>query len=173
MASFADRNRELVIARLEANPHLEGAKVRAAAALMRVSIFALIAAGVIGAIAGQLAFGEGGLQFGIGMVAGYAVYFGYRFRTMGEPRVIGGVAALTDRKLILIGSRKSGVVGEYNISDIESLEMLRRGNLLIMGKIGLTPVGGDRVTFFSTNRRMGDDLVEQFNEIGGRRAGST
>lgn len=172
MASIADRNRELLIARLGADPRLEGMEILAAAALMRVSVFALVAAGIIGAVGGQLAFGEGGIQFGLGLILGYVGYFGYRYLTMGEPRVIGLMAALTPKRLLLLGSRKAGVIGDYKIRDIEALEILRKGNVFMMGKIGLTPAGGDQIVFLSTNRRMGIDFVARFHDLGGRGSGS-
>lgn len=172
MASIADRNRELLIQRLQNDPRLSGADVLAAAALMRISVVALVAAGLVGALGGQLVFGEGGIQFGLGLALGYVAYFGYRYRTMGEPRVIGIMAALTDKQIVLLGSRKKGIVGKYNNREIKSLEVLRKGNLLMMGKIGLTPADGEQIIFLSTNRRMGNDLVERFNSLTGRNPGS-
>lgn len=171
MASIADRNRDLLVERLQNDPRLGGAKVRAAAALMRVSVVALVAAGLAGALGGQLVFGEGGIQFGIGLAVGYTAYFGYRYLTMGEPRVIGVMAALTDKQILLLGSRKRGIVGEYDNREIKSLELLRKGNLLMMGKIGLTPADGEEIIFLSTNRRMGSDFVESFHSLAGRNPG--
>ena len=165
MASFADRNRDLMIARLENDPRLDGAKVKGATTLMRVSIIALVIAGVVGAVIGQLLLGEGGIQFLLGLAVGYAAYSGYQYFTMGEPRILGVMAALTDKKLLLLGSRKRGIVAEYNIRQIESLQVLRKGNLLMMGKIGLTPVGGEQIVFISTNRRMGNDFVAAFDRL--------
>ena len=137
----------------------------AATPLMRVSIFTTVFAGIIGAIVFQMIFGQGGLQFGVGMVAGYLAYFGYLMRTMGEPRVIGVMAVLTPKKVVLLGSRRAGIVGEYDIADIESLEMVRKGNILIMGKLALSPSTGDKVTFMTSNRQIAAGFVAEFEEI--------
>jgi hypothetical protein len=165
MSSFADRNRELLIERVQGDPRLGGAKVRAATTLMRISLFALIFSGIVGALLAQIAFGEGGLQFGAGLFLGYLAYGIYLYLRMGEPRVVGVMAALTNKKVVLLGSRRAGIIAEYAIAEIENLEILRKGNLLIMGKLALTPAGGERAIFFTTNRRMATSFVEEYEEI--------
>lgn len=162
---MAERNREVMIERLQGDPRLGGAKVVAAMPLMRVSIFVAVFSGVIGAIVFQLVLGQGGLQFGLGMVAGYLTYWAYLMRTMGEPRVLGVMAVLTTQKLILLGSRRKGIVGEYEIPNLESLNLLRKGNLLVMGKLVITPVDGDRLVFMTTNKGVTAGFVAEFEEL--------
>ncbi len=161
---MADRNRELLIQRLESDPRLNGEKVIAASALMRVSIIVTVFAGIVGAVAAQAAFGPGGLQFIIGLALGYLAYFGYLAATMGEPRVIGAMAALTPSRVVLLGSRKAGLVGDYPLQDLTRLEMTRKGNLFVMGKLAMTNPEGD-ITFWTTNRRMAQDFVARFEEM--------
>ncbi|MDJ0497710.1 MAG: hypothetical protein QNJ89_07760 [Acidimicrobiia bacterium] len=164
MSSIADRNRELLIQRIESDPRLNGEKVIAASALMRVSIIVTVFAGILGAVAAQAAFGPGGLQFIIGLALGYLAYFAYLAATMREPRVIGAMAALTPTRLVLLGSRKAGLVGDYPLQDLERLEMTRKGNLFVMGKLAMTTPEGD-ITFWTTNRRMAQDFVARFEEM--------
>jgi hypothetical protein len=165
MSSITDRNRQLLIQRIQGDPRLDGAKVHGAAALMRVSITVTVLMGVVGAIVAQVLFGEGGIQFGVGMAAGYAGYFGYLALRMEEPRVIGAMAAVTDRRVVLLGSRKKGVVAEWKLEELDNLEMIRRGNLFIMGKLQITPAGGDPITFLTTNRRLALSFVETYEAI--------
>jgi hypothetical protein len=171
MSSLVDRNRELMIERLRGDPRLGGAEVVTAMPLMRVSIFTAVVAGVVGALVSQLVVGQGGLQFLLGMVAGYLAYAAYLLRTMGEPRVIGAMAVLTPEKVILLGSRRAGIAAEYNLADLESLEIRRKGNLLVTGKLGINPIQGESVTFFTTNRNLAAAFVAEFDEI--RRQGSS
>ena len=165
MSSIADRNRDLLIERLQGDARLGGGKVLAAATLMRVSIFMLIGAGVLGAIVGQLIFGEGWVQFVVGVAVGYFAYYQFITRTMGPPRVIGVMAVLTDARVVLLGSKKAGVVGDWALDEVESIDLIRKGNLLIMGKVAITPVGGDRSSFFMSNRKMGREFVAKFQEL--------
>ncbi len=162
---MTERNRELMMQRLQGDPRLDGAEVVAATPLMRVSIFVAVFAGVAGAVVSQVLLGEGGLQFGLGMFAGYLAYWAYLKRTMGEPRVIGAMAALTRKKVVLLGSRRAGVVAEYDIADLESLEIVRKGNLLVMGKLAITPNEGDQITFMTTNRHLAAGFVGEFEEL--------
>ena len=131
-----------------------------------------VLAGILGVIFAQLLFGEGGLQFGIGMAGGYAAYFGYLALKMTEPRVIGAMAALTDSKVVLLGSRKAGIIGEWQLRKLERLEMTRKGNLFIMGKLAITPVGGETMTFLTTNRRLAQSFVEGYHEARSGKSGS-
>ena len=172
MSSFADRNRQLLIERLEGDPRLRGAKVHAAVAIMRISIFVTLIAGIVGALFMQVFFGPGGLQFGVGMAIGYGAYFGYLFATMSEPRVIGAMAALTNDKVILVGSRKAGIVAEWRIKQLETLKMVRKGNLFVMGKMVIKPKNGTTATFFTTNRRLALDFVARYEEMrpGGKKS---
>ncbi len=165
MSSNADRNRDLLIKRIQGDPRIGEDTVVAATALMRVSIFTMMGSGVIGLVVAQVIFGEGMGQFLLGMALGYLVYFGYLARTMGQPRVLGVMAVLTDKKIVLLGSRKAGIVGEWPVTQIESLDLVRKGNLLVMGKIALTPIGEDRINFFTSNRRLGREFVAKFQEL--------
>lgn len=167
MSSIADRNRELLIQRVENDPRLDGEKVIAVAAVMRISILVTVAAGIIGALLLQVVFGEGVLQFGLGLALGYIAYFAYLAARMDEPRIVGAMAALTEKRLVLLGSRKKGVVAEYAVSQIESIEMLRKGNMFVMGKMAIKPQGEEPLTFMTTNRRMALDLVTKFEEMRG------
>lgn len=150
---------------MQGDPRLNGEKVIAATALMRVSIFVTILAGIVGAIAAQAMFGPGGLQFAIGLALGYLAYFGYLAATMGEPRVIGAMAALTPKRIVLLGSRKKGVVADYPVQEISNLEMTRKGNIFVMGKVAMTNPQGEHLTFLTTNRRMAQDFVARFEEM--------
>lgn len=165
MSSISDRNQEILVERIQGDPRIGGGKVLAATALMRVSIFALMSAGVLGLIAGQVLLGDGILQVFAGMLLGYGAYLFVLMRMMGEPRVIGVMAVITDTRLVLLGSRKAGVVGDWKHDEIESFKLTRKGNILVMAKVAITPVGGDPMSFFASNRRLGHKLVEQFEEI--------
>ncbi|MCP4307409.1 MAG: hypothetical protein GY788_21565 [bacterium] len=162
---MAERNRDQMIQKIQNDPRLGDGVVETATALMRVSIFMLMGSGVIGLIVAQVILGEGMAQFLLGMAVGYGGYFLYSMRTMGEPRVIGVMAVLTDKGLVLLGSRKAGVVGEWTHAEIEKLELIRKGNLFIMGKVSLTPVGKEPINFFMSNRRLGMEFVESFQEL--------
>ena len=167
MASFAERNRERVIQQFESDPRIGKGKVLSVAPLIRGSFVMLVLSGVVGAIAAQLIFGNGGFQFIAGLVVGYAAYVLYKMRTMRSPRMIGAMAVLTRDKLLLLGSRRVGVAAEWRTKNIERIDLLRRGNLLIMGKIAIKPVDEDGVVFFLSNRSMGIHLVESFGELRG------
>ncbi len=165
MSAISDRNQEQLIKRIQGDPRIGGGKVVAATALMRVSIFVMMGAGVLGLIAGQVLIGDGILQVFAGMLLGYGAYLFILMRTMSEPRVIGVMAVLTEKKLLLLGSRRAGVVGDWKHDEIESLKLTRKGNILVMAKVAITPVGAKPISFFSSNRRLGQRLVEQFEEI--------
>ena len=104
-------------------------------------------------------------EFGAGLALGYLAYFAYLAATMSEPRMIGAMAVLTKKRVLLLGSRKKGVVGDYPVAEIESLEMVRKGNILVMGKLAITPADGETLTFMTTNRHMARDFVAQFEEM--------
>lgn len=167
MASFAERNRERVIQQFESDPRIGKAKVLSVAPLIRGSFVMLVFSGVVGAIAAQVFLGNGGLQFIAGLIVGYAAYILYKMRTMRPPRFVGAMAVLTKSKLLLLGSRRVGVVAEWPVKDLESIEVLRRGNLLVMGKIAIKPAGEERIVFFLSNRSMGNHFVDAFNEMRG------
>lgn len=162
---MANRNRDLMIQKIQNDPRIGDSAVVTATALMRVSIYMMMASGVIGLIVAQLVFGEGMAQFLIGMAVGYGGYFLYGLRTMGEPRVVGVMAVLTDKTLVLLGSRKAGVVGQWKLAEIEKFELIRKGNLFVMGKVALTPTGEQPINFFLSNRRLGLEFVESFQEL--------
>lgn len=151
--------------RIQSDPRLKGEEVISATALMRVSIVVTVVAGIVGAIALQAILGPGGLQFGIGLALGYGAYFAYLFATMGEPRIIGAMAALTPTRVILLGSRKVGVVADYPVQEITKLEMIRKGNMFITGKMAITTPEGQDLTFWTTNRRMAQDFAARFEEM--------
>lgn len=146
--------------------------MRAATALTRVSLSMTVLAGILGVIVAQLLFGEGGIQFGIGMIMGYAAYFGYLAARMSEPRVAWVMAVLTDSKVVLLGSRKAGILEQWPIKKLESLEMTRKGNLLVMGKMAITPTGEETMVFFTTNRRLAQYFAESYREARGGKSGS-
>ena len=123
----------------------------------------LVLSGILGAFIAQILFGAGGLQFGGGLFVGYAVYVLYQIRTMGQPRVIGAMAVLTNRRLLLLGSRKVGVAEEWKLSDIEAIDLLRKGNLLVMGKIVIRPKGRDGIKFYLSNRQMGQHFIDTYH----------
>lgn len=162
---MTDRNRESLIKRIQGDPRIGGDKIITAAALMRISVVTLMASGVIGLVVAQLVFGEGTVPFAGGLVLGYLTYLAYLWKTMKEPRVIGVMAVLTNKRVILLGSRKAGMVGDWNHQDIESLELTRKGNIMMMGKVVLIPVGGEPITFLTSNRRLGRDFVTQFQDL--------
>jgi hypothetical protein len=172
VSSISDRNRRLLIERIQGDVRLEGANVRAAVALMKVSLSMTVLAGILGAIGAQVLFGEGGFQFGIGMMLGYAAYFGYLALRMPEPRVVGAMAALTDSKVVLLGSRKAGIIREWPLKKLENLEMMRKGNLFVMGKMAFTPKGEEPTVFFTTNRRLAQFFVESYQEARTGKPGS-
>ena len=86
---------------------------------------------------------------------------------MKEPRIVGAMAALTKKRVVLLGSRKKGIVAEYPVAKIESLEMTRKGNIFVMGKMAIKPPDAERLTFMTTNRRMAQHFVAQFKEMRG------
>ncbi len=128
----------------------------------------LVFAGVIGAVVAQMVLGTGGVQFGLGLLAGYAAYAGYKLWTMSPPKIIGAMAVLTKKKLVLVGSRKVGIAAEWPLQELEDIEVKRRGNLLVMGKIVVKPVGKDGIAFFLSNRSMGNHLIDAYAEIRGK-----
>jgi hypothetical protein len=113
-------------------------------------------------------FGNGGLQFGIGLFVGYAAYIAYLLITMGAPRVIGAMAVLTKNKLVLLGTRRVGVVAEWQRKDIDDIDVLRNGNMLVMGKIRIRPKGEDGMVFYLSNRDLGRHFIDTYRE--GRRS---
>ena len=134
---------------------------------MRLSVMMLVISGILGVFAFQAAFGLGGIQFGIGLLLGYAAYVLIILRTMGPPRIIGAMAVLTNRRLLLLGSRRVGVAGEWRLSDLADIELNRKGNLLVMGKITLIPREGDAMRFFLSNRAMGRHFMDAYQELQG------
>ena len=163
MSSFAERNREAVTRQLQNDDRIGGDKILSVAPLLRVSVMMLIICGIIGVVVFQTIFGYGGLQFGIGLVLGYAAYVVYMLATMGPPKMLGGMAALTDKRVILLGSKRSGKFAEWDLKDLESIQLTRRGNLLVMGKITIVPRDGDPIRFFLSNRIMGLHLFEAYS----------
>lgn len=164
MTSFADRNRERLMEQLERDPRLKKAKVLSAAPMIRGSVVAMMISGIVGALIFQLIFGTSGFPFAAGLIVGYGGYIAYKLYTMGEPRVIAVMAALTRDKLVLLGSKRVGIAAEWDRKNIESIDLLRAGNLLVMGKIAIRPAGEEPIIFFLSNRKIGRHLVETFNE---------
>jgi hypothetical protein len=168
MSSIADRNRERLIKQLDGDPRIGKDKVLSAVPMIRGSFVMLVLWGVVAAMLAQIGFGTGGLQFGIGLFIGYAAYVIYLLVTMGPPRVIGAMAVLTKNKLVLLGTRRAGIVAEWPRKNIEAIDVLRRGNLLTMGKIRILPSGEDGILFYLSNRQLGRHFVETFDK--GRRS---
>ena len=164
MSSFSERNRAAVINQLEGDKRIGNDKILSVAPLMRVSVMLLVASGIVGVLVFQILFGFGGLQFAIGLILGYVGYVVIALRTMGSPRVIGAMAVLTNRRLLLLGSKKVGIAGEWNLSDIDDVELNRKGNLLMMGKITIIPKGGDPMRFYLSNRGMGVHFMDSYRE---------
>ena len=128
----------------------------------------LVLSGIIGVILFQFLFGYGGLQFGIGLILGYAAYIVIILRTMGSPRVIGAMAVLTNRRLLLLGSKRVGIAAEWQLSDLDGIELNRKGNLLVMGKITVVPSGGEPLRFYLSNRSMGAHFIDSYRELQGQ-----
>ncbi len=165
MSSFAERNREAIIRQLEGDSRLGSDKILSVAPVMRASVMMLVFSGIIGVIVVQYIIGFGGFQFAIGLIAGYAAYIAYLLATMGQPRMIGAMGVLTNKRVVLLGSKRVGIAGDWKHSDIETIKLLRKGNLLIMGKIAITPVGAKRLDFFLSNRGMGLHFMEQYEKL--------
>ena len=154
-----------MLQQLQGDPRIGKDKVLSAAALIRGSFVMLVLSGILGAFLGQMVLGTGGLQFGVGLFAGYAAYITYLLVRMKPPRVIGVMAVLTNKRLLLLGSRKVGIAAEWKLSDLEGIDVLRKGNILVMGKILIRPKDGDDLLFFLSNRKMGHHLIDAFNQI--------
>jgi hypothetical protein len=164
MSSFADRSRERLMQQLDGDPRLEKAKVLSATPLIRGSVVMLMISGIVGALILQVIFGSGGFPFAIGLVLGYTAYIVFKLYTMGPPKVIAVMAALTRNKLILLGSRRVGIAAEWDRKSIEDIDLLRRGNLFIMGKIAIRVSGEKPVKFFLSNRKIGQHFVDTFHK---------
>ena len=158
----------MIIEQLTNDPRIGGEKVVSAAALMRGSFVMLVASGIVGAFLGQIVLGSGGLQFGIGLVVGYVAYILFFWFRMEAPKFIGAMGALTEKRFMLLGSRRVGVAGEWSLKEIDDIELLRKGNIFVMGKLGLNVKGEDRRVFFIANRKMGRHLVESYKELTGK-----
>ena len=168
MSSLSDRRRERLIQQLDGDSRLGKTKVLSAVPMIRGSFVMLVMSGVVAAIVAQVVFGNGGLQFGIGLFVGYAAYIAYLLITMGAPRVIGAMAVLTKNKLVLLGTRRVGVVAEWQRKDIDDIDVLRNGNMLVMGKIRIRPKGEDGMVFYLSNRDLGRHFIDTYRE--GRRS---
>jgi hypothetical protein len=165
MSSFADRNREAMINQLKSDERIGNDQILSVAPMMRVSVMLLVVSGIIGVFVFQIIFGVGGLQFGAGLLLGYASYVVVALRTMGKPRVIGAMGVLTNRRLLLLGSKKVGIAAEWKLADLEDIELNRRGNLLVMGKIAIVPKDGNVLRFYLSNRRMGAHFMDAYREL--------
>jgi hypothetical protein len=165
MSSLADRNREAVINQLKGDERIGNDQVLSVAPMMRVSVMLLVVSGIIGVFVFQAIFGVGGLQFGAGLLLGYAAYVVVALRTMGKPRIIGAMGVLTNRRLLLLGSRKVGVAAEWKLADLEDIELNRKGNLLVMGKIAIVPKDGNVLRFYLSNRKMGAHFMDAYREL--------
>ena len=165
MSKFADQTRERVIKQLEQDPRLSGETVVAAATLTRISFFILGASGVAGFVFMLAFFGSGGLQLGLGLLLGYAAYIAVLLYVKDGPRVLGLFGVLTKRRLVLLGSTRAGVIKEWKLSQIEDMKLLRKGNLLVMGKLAIKPAKEDQIVFFVSNKGLGLDLVGKYQEL--------
>ncbi len=165
MSSFSDRNRAAVISQLEDDKRIGNDKILSVTPLMRVSVMLLVASGIIGVLVFQILFGFGGIQFAAGLILGYAAYVVIALRTMGEPRVIGAMAVLTNRRLLLLGSKKVGIAAEWNLSDLDDIELNRKGNLLMMGKITIRAKGENPMRFYLSNRGMGVHFMDSYRGL--------
>jgi len=84
---------------------------------------------------------------------------------MGKPRIVGAMGVLTNRRLLLLGSKKVGIAAEWNLTDLEDIELNRKGNLLVMGKIAIVPKDGNVLRFYLSNRRMGAHFMDAHGEL--------
>jgi hypothetical protein len=164
MASFADRSRQAYIEQLQKDPRIGEDTITSIVPVMRVSVMMLVFAGLIGVVGVQAWLGFGGFQFLLGMAVGYLAYGAYVLGTMEPPRFIGAMAVLTERRLLLLGSKRVGVAAEWELSAIEEITQLRKGNLLIVGKIAIKPTGSDPLRFFASNPAMGRHFMEQYRK---------
>ena len=167
MASFAERSREAYIRQIQDKPQIGNDNVLSAVPLMRMNMIMLLVAGIVGALAVQTLLGFGSLQFPLGLAVGYVAYFAYVLGTMEQPRFLGAMGVLTDKRIILLGSRRVGVAGEWSLSHIEDVEQQRKGNLFIAGKILIKPIDGNPYRFFVSNPAMGTHFVEQYRQLRG------
>ena len=169
MSSFAERSRNMLIEQLTNDPRVGGEKVISAAALMRGSFVMLVLSGILGAFVVQIIFDAGGLQFGIGLGLGYLAYIALFYYRSERPRFIAAMATLTDKRFLLLGSKRVGIAGDWKLSEVEDLKLIRKGNIFMMGKVGLHVVGEERRrVFFIANRKMGYHLVESYDELTGK-----
>ncbi|MCP3997816.1 MAG: hypothetical protein GY722_22550 [bacterium] len=167
MSRFAEQTRERIVKQLQGDPRLSGETVLAGATLTRISFFILGASGVAGFIFMLAFFGSGGLQLAIGLLLGYAAYIAFLLYVKGGPRVLGLFGVLTKRKLVLLGSSRAGVIKEWKLKQIESMELLRKGNLIVMGKLAIKPSQEEQMVFFVSNKGLGIHLVEKYQELRG------
>ncbi len=165
MSSFAERNREAVIRQLQGDDRIGGDEVLSVAPVMRVSIMMLVISGILGVMVFQVVLGSGGIQFGLGLAVGYGAYVGYLLATMGHPKLVGAMAVLTNKRVLLLGSKKIGVAGDWEHRDLETIELNRKGNFLVMGRITIVPTDGQRLRFFLSNRRMGMHFMETYGGL--------
>jgi len=162
MSKFSERARERIIEQLQTDPRLEGETVLSAATLSRASFFMLGISGVLGFILVVALLGPGGLQLILGLFLGYGAYAAYILFVKPGPRAIGVFAVLTRKKVVLLGTSRKGIIHEWKRTEIKEIEMRRRGNLLIMGKIAFVPRKGDPWVLFVSNQGMGRHLVDQW-----------
>ena len=167
MGKFAEQTRERIVRQLQGDSRLSGETVLAAATLTRISFFMLGASGVAGFIFMLAFFGSGGLQLGLGLLIGYSAYILVLLYVKDGPRVLGLFGVLTKRKLILLGSSRVGIIKEWKLRELESLEMIRKGNLIVMGKLAIKPRKEDRMVFLVSNQGLGRYLVEKYEELHG------
>lgn len=165
MSSFSDRNREAVISQLQSDERIGNDTILSVTPLMRVSVMVLVVSGIVGVLIFQMIFGFGGFQFAAGLLLGYAAYVIVALRTMGKPRVVGAMGVLTNRRLLLLGSKRVGIAGEWRLSDLEDIELTRKGNLLVMGKIKVIPEEGNAMRFYLSNRGMGVHFMDTYQAL--------
>ncbi len=165
MSKFSDRARERLISQLSSDPRLGGETVLSAAPMTRASFLMLGLSGVLGFIFVLSFFGSGSAQLIIGLFVGYAAYLAFVLYLKPGPRLIGLFGVLTNKKVVLLGSSKMGVVQEWKLSELDSVELRRKGNFIIMGKVAFNPRKGEPMVFFVSNQPLGRHFVAEWQRL--------
>ncbi len=168
MSRFSDRARERLVAQLQEDPRLDGDDVLSATPLTRASFLMLGFSGILGFIFVVSFFGPGSAQLLLGLFLGYAVYVVYVLYIKPGPRLFGLFAVLTTGRVVLLGSSRAGVIEEWKHSQLESVELRRKGNLIIMGKLAFTPRKGDTMVFFVSNQPLGRHFAAEWQRLRGK-----
>lgn len=168
MRRFSDRARERLIAQLQDDPRLGGDDVLSATPLTRASFLMLGLSGILGFVFVVSFFGSGSGQLILGLFLGYAVYVLYVLYVKPGPRLIGLFAVLTTKRVVLLGSSRTGEIENWKHNELESIELRRKGNLLIMGKLAFMPRKGETMVFFVSNQPLGRHFAAEWQRLRGK-----